>query len=123
MSEYNENSDRKTDLADGTSENRDAPVLVFNAVTEEEADVVRATLEAAGVPAFLQKASANPMLGAIDGVVDDAWINGVFVSAARAREAQDILGETPLTDEELQAAEEADPTTLEQAEERARRAK
>ena len=122
MSDYAENARQDGAPIEEAIHEGDDPVLVFSAATEEEAEIVRATLAAAGIPAFLQKASVNPMLGAIDGVVDGAWMNGVFVSTSHAMEARGILESAPMTDEDFNAAAEADPTTLEEAEERARHA-
>ena len=98
------------------------PVLVYEASTTEEFEVVRATMEAAGIPAFLKSQTVNPFFGAIDEFVDTLWHNGIYVSPANVEAAQTLLNAPPPSDEELIAQEEADPTTLEEAEERVKKA-
>ena len=122
MSDYAENAQQDGAPVEEAGHAGVDPVLVFSAATEEEAKIVRATLAAAGLPAFLQKASADPVMGAVDGVVDSAWMNGVFVSPEHAAEARQILESPPMTDEDFNAAAAADPTTLEEAEDKARHA-
>ncbi len=98
------------------------PVLVYETSTTEEFEVVRATLEAAGIPAFLKSQTVNPFFGAIDEFVDNLWHNGIYVSPANVEAAQTLLNAPSPSEEELIAEEEADPTTLAEAEERVKHA-
>lgn|GEM_PF-1880763 len=97
---------------------QEEPVLVFDAPTGEEAEVVRATLEAAGIPAILGSPTVNPVVGALDPMVDTEWTHGVFVSPSNLEAARAILNAASPTEEELAAEEEEDPTTLAEAEAR-----
>lgn len=97
------------------------PVLVFSPSTVEEAEIVRATLVAAGIPAFLKTPSGSPYLGEVDEVLGDIWLNGIYVSSADREAADAVLAAPPLSDEELSAAVDADETTLEEAEKKAKR--
>lgn len=106
--------------ARGPLDNRE-PVLLFNAASEEEADVVRATLEAAGIKATLTNAHLNSGAGMLAETVGNTPFNGVYVSQSDLEAARAVLAAPPPTDEELEAEEAADPTTLEDAEERVRR--
>lgn len=102
--------------ANDSSENL---VLVYDAPDLEAAQVVHATLEAAGIPALL----ANPDLGPAEGLLPHlglGWSHGVFVTPSHAEAARAILNAPAMTEEELVAAEEADPMTLEEAEARVR---
>jgi hypothetical protein len=81
------------------------PVVVLDADSAIEAQVAKATLEAEGIPAFVQ----TPTL-AIPGdnlVDDDNPEREVLVPAELADEAADILHTPPLSEEELTALEEA----------------
>ncbi len=98
------------------------PVLVYEASNTEEFEVVRASLEAAGIPAFLKSQTVNPVFGAIDEFVDTLWHNGIYVSPANVEAAQTLINAPALSDEELIALEEGDPTTLAEAEERVKHA-
>lgn len=100
----------------------EAPVLVFQAASNEEAEVVRATLEAAGVPAYLHHTSADIVMGATDDLLGEAWVNGVFVAASNVEAARTLLNAPMPTEAELIAAEESDPTTLAEAEAKAKNA-
>jgi hypothetical protein len=95
------------------------PVRVFQASTQEEAEVIRATLEAAGISAFLSQQSPSPVVGAIDPGVGSAWALGIYVSPADESAAREIINTLPASDEELDAEEQADTTTLQEAERRA----
>jgi hypothetical protein len=97
------------------------PVLVYDAPTGEEAEVVRATLEASGIPAILGSATVNSVVGALDPLVDTEWTHGVFVSPSNLEAARAILNAASPSEEELAAEEEADPTTLAEAEARINR--
>ena len=99
----------------------DAPVLIFQAATNEEVEVVRATLEASGITAILKTQTVHPYMGAIDATVGSMWQHGIYVSPSDAEAARAILNAPAPTEEELTAEEEADPTTLAEAEARANR--
>ena len=92
------------------------PVLIFTAVDNEEADVVRATLAAAGIPALLQSASVTAVMGAVDSVTRDTHNLGIVVAPSHVEAARALLNAPALTEEELAAEAAADPTTLAQAE-------
>jgi hypothetical protein len=102
--------------APGGTTGHDEPVLIFDAATEEEAEVVRATLTAAGIPATLLNSSLNAGAALIGEGVGDTWRNGIFVSPSNVEAARAILNAPSLSDADLIAAEEADPTTLAEAE-------
>jgi hypothetical protein len=51
-----------------------------------------------------------------------AWSDGIYVAPSNIEAARAILNAPPLTEAELMAAAEADPTTLEEAEKNARNA-
>lgn len=110
-----------TDSAAGDSANNPhpEPVLVFQASTQEEAEVVRATIEAAGIHAFLDQVAPDPVVGAVDPALGLAWRRGVYVSPANADEARALVDSITPSDEELDAEEQADTTTLQEAEARA----
>jgi hypothetical protein len=95
------------------------PVLIFQASTQEELEVVRATIEAAGIHAFLDQSSSDPVVGALDPSIDSGWRRGVYVRAADADAARALVDDMPITEAELDAEEQADPTTLLEAEQRA----
>ncbi len=98
------------------------PVLIFTAMDNEEADVVRATLAAAGIPAMLQSASVTTVMGAVDAVTRDTHNLGIVVAPSHVEAARALLNAPALTEEELAAEAAADPTTLAQAEAEVRKA-
>lgn len=109
--------------APASADTHEEPVLVYQPTTEEEADVVRATLEAAGIPAIQQLPNVHAGFGIVTETVGgDTWSDGIYVAPSNVEAARAILNAPPLTEAELIAAAEADPTTLEQAEENARNA-
>ncbi len=89
-----------------TAEEHAAPVLVFKAGNYEEAEVVRATLEAAGIEAMLQADPRNWMLGALNPAQADTGNLAVYVKPSQFEAARAILTAPPPSDEEL--AEEAE---------------
>jgi hypothetical protein len=95
------------------------PVLIFQASTQEELEIVRATIEASGIRAFLDQKSPDPIVGALDPSVGPAWRRGVYVHEADADAARALVNDLPITESELDAEEQADPTTLLEAEKRA----
>ncbi len=119
-------SDRSELSADAerkASADEHAPVLIFNAASNEEAEVVRATLEAAGIAATTQGMVINPYFGAMDAPMRDAAAMGIYVPPSQVEAAKAVLTMPPPTEEELAAEEEADPKTLEQAEAEVRNAR
>ena len=94
------------------------PVLIYDAPTEEEAEVVAATLQAAGIAAVLQNPNLSAGAGMFAEQVGDTWRNGVFVPSSQVDEARAILNAPAPSEAELIAEEEADPTTTEEAEAR-----
>lgn len=109
--------------APGSADAHEEPILVYQPATEEEADVVRATLEAAGIPAILQAPNVNAGLGILTETVGgSAWSDGIYVAPSNIEAARAILNAPTLTEAELIAAAEADPITLEEAEKNARNA-
>lgn len=102
--------------ASGATLDGQAPVLVFMAGDNEEADVVRATLAGAGIPALLQSPSITAVMGAVDRVTSDTHSLGIWVTPSQAEEARVLLNTPALSDAELAAEVDADPLTLAQAE-------
>jgi len=96
--------------------NEDAPIPVFTAATNEEAVVVCATLRAAGIAAVLQSDGLDPVMGGLDSTTRDTAAMDIYVPPSQAEVAYAILAAQAPTEEELTAEEEADPTTLEEAE-------
>lgn len=96
--------------AEEAAQNQALPVVVFRASSTEEAEVVRATLEAAGIPAALQAASLSAVFGAMEPAMSDAEALAVYVAPSQADAALQILSAPPPSDEELaQEAESAGP--------------
>jgi hypothetical protein len=98
------------------------PVLIYEAATSEEAEMIRATLAAAGIPTFQPGDTVNPYFGAIDANVDSVWMHHLYVAPSNVEAARALLGASEPTEAELIAEEEADPTTLAEAEARVRNA-
>ncbi|MDE2126299.1 MAG: hypothetical protein KGJ62_06900 [Armatimonadetes bacterium] len=94
------------------------PVAVWEAASEEEAEVVTATLQAAGIPAELERPEPTAGMGTVGEGVAAVWRNRVFVAPEQAEAARAVLSAIPFTTAELTAEEEADPETLEHAEAR-----
>ena len=122
MSELSEENPDVIAAADGLAANdtHGDPVLIFEAATGEEAEVIRATLSAAGIPTYQPGETANPYFGAIDGNIDSAWTHHLYVAPSNVEAARALLSASNPTEAELVAEEEADPTTLEEAEARVR---
>jgi hypothetical protein len=93
--------------AGGPSPEQDgeALVLVFQAASNEEAEVVSATLNASGIKAVLLSATVNPVLGGLDSPMRDTAGLGIYVMPEDLEAARALLASEPPTDEEL--AEEA----------------
>ena len=92
------------------------PVLVLDAGSQEEADIAVATLTSAGIHAFLFNPNPSAGAGRMSEPIPNTWANGVFVAPEDAEAANAILNADAPTEEELTAEEEADPTTLAEAE-------
>lgn len=105
--------------APGVPDTHEEPVLVYRAATDEEAEVVRATLEAAGIPAILQLPNVSAGAGLLTETVGgDTWSEGIYVAPSNIEAARAILNAPPPSEAELAAEAEADPTSLEEAEAR-----
>jgi hypothetical protein len=121
MSDLNPDVTAAADSAAANDPHAD-PVLIYAAASGEEAEVIRATLAAAGIPTFQPGDTANPYFGAIDANVDSVWMHHLYVAPSDAEAARAVLSAATPTEDELTAEEEADPTTLEEAEARVRNA-
>jgi len=87
------------------------PVLIYRASSENEAKVVIATLEAEGIAAFT--GSPNFVLPQRSFVVnDDIDDMDIFVLEDKVEAAKAVLN-TPISEDELMEAEEADPNKSE----------
>lgn len=89
---------------------------MFTAGNNEEADVVRATLASAGIAALLQSASITTVMGAVDATTRDTNDLGIYVAPSNVEAARALLNAPALSDAELTAEVDADPTTLAEAE-------
>lgn len=96
-------------------------VVVYHATDLEDAKVVCATLEAAGIPTALENPDPGPASGMLPHL-GISWMHDVYVSASNVEAARAILNAPPPTEEELIAEEEADMMTLEEAEARVKHA-
>jgi hypothetical protein len=96
-------------------------VFVANAPDQQTAEMIVATLEAAGIEAILQHESIGPAEGLMPYLGLD-WNRGVAVPVEQEAEARAILEASAPTEEELIAEEAEDPVTLEEAEARVRNA-
>ncbi|MCW3101134.1 MAG: putative prokaryotic signal transducing protein [Chthonomonadaceae bacterium] len=121
MSDLNPDVTAAADVTAANDPHAD-PVLIYEASTGEEAEMIRATLAAAGIPTFQPGDTANPYFGAIDANVDSVWMHHLYVAPSNVEAARALLNTSAPTEEELIAEAEADPTTLEEAEARARNA-
>jgi|SRR5579872_2675154 len=84
----------------------DAPVVVLHAGTANEARIAEATLQAEGIPAFVQPPDTIlPQYGTV--IDDDNPELDVLVPAAAAERAAAILNQPPFSEDELAAIEEA----------------
>lgn len=92
-------------------------VLVHSAPNDESARIVKAALEAAGILAWLQHPDGLPGAGLLPHLAV-GWSYGVLVHQNDKERADEVLVGSMPTEEELIAEEEADPTSLEEAEKR-----
>lgn len=81
-----------------------APVVVYRSAGQLGAEVVRAKLEAAGIPVMLAYDSGSTVLGL---TVDGLGEVRVLVPAHLAEEARALLEELPLEDLPPEGGEEA----------------
>ena len=95
----------------GTAHNE--PVLIASPQSQEEAEVIRATLDAEGIVATLQVPAPNVN----NETFGELGLTGVYVAASDAEAAQAILNQTPPTEDEL-SDEALEGETLEEAEAR-----
>ncbi len=97
----------------------DEYVLAYDAPDYETGEIVCATLIAEGIHAIM----ANPEIGPAANVIPalgNTWTHSVYVAPGDLESARQIISATPPSEEELAAAQAADPTTLEQAEKNVR---
>ncbi len=94
-------------------------VLVYDAPDQVTAEVICATLEAAGITAVIPHTTIGPGSGLLPHL-GLAWSRSVTVPASQVEAAQAILQAHFPSDAELTAEEEADSLTLEEAEARVR---
>jgi hypothetical protein len=94
-------------------------VLIYDAPDQTTAEIVCATLQAAGIEAVVQHQHRGPASGMLPylGLADS---RGVLVSESDEGAAHALLQALEPTEEELAAEAEDDETTLEQAEAAAR---
>lgn len=92
-------------------------ILVYDAPDLQSGEIVRATLEAAGIHAVIQNARLGPGDGEMT-FLGMAWGHSVYVASADVEAAREVLNTPQMSEEELAAQEEADPMTLEEAEAR-----
>ena len=91
------------------------PVLIASPQSQEEAEMIRATLDAAGITATLEIPAPNVN----NETFGEVGLSGVYVAASDAEEAQAILNAVPPTEDEL-SDEAMAGETLEEAEARVR---
>ena len=103
---------------DGLESSADV-VAVYDAPDETTAQVVCATLQAAGIPARIKNERRGDVAGFLP-YLALAVGYGVVVAASDADAARAILLEQEPTEEELAAEVDADETSLEEAEARVR---
>ena len=75
------------------------PVVVLEANSAVEAQVAEATLEAAGIPAYVS--GTQSLVPNVDAFGDEPPESEVLVAAEDAERARAILGEGALSDQEL----------------------
>ena len=93
----------------------EALVLVYDAPDQTTAELVCATLQAAGMRAVVQNQYAGPAAGMLP-YLGLAYSRGVLVPASEAEAARALLAAQEPTEEEFEAEVEADTMTLEEAE-------
>ncbi len=99
----------------------DEMVLIYDAPDQSTAEIVCATLQAAGIRATVQSPHRGPAAGMMPYLgLSDA--RGVLVAPTDVPAARAVLGALEPTEEELAAEEEADPMSLEEAEARVKEA-
>ncbi len=94
-------------------------VSIYDAPDQVTAEVVCATLEAAGIEAVVANTTTGPASGLLPHL-GLGWSRGVSVPVSQAEAARALLQTHSPSDAELTAEEEADTLTLEEAEARVR---
>lgn len=98
-------------------------VPVYDASDHETAEIVLATLQSAGIPAVLHRAPPDPSDRDLPTLfLGQSWPHRILTPPELAAVARRVLEEHALSEEELIAEEQADPRTVEQAEEEVRNA-
>lgn len=95
-------------------------IAVYDAPDQSTAELVVATLKAAGIAAVLPHQNIGPASGVLPHL-GLAWSRNVLVPASQAEAALEVLATLAPTDAELEAEFEADTMTLEEAEARVKR--
>ena len=90
-------------------------VPVFDSPDYEAAEIVCATLASEGIHGVMQNPLPNPGSNEL-APLGMTWSHAVYVPPDEVEAARAILNAPPPTDEELAAAQAADPTTIEEAE-------
>jgi hypothetical protein len=93
----------------------EALVLVYDAPDQTTAELVCATLQAAGMQAVVPHRYMGPAAGMLP-YLGLTYRRGVLVPASEADASRALLAAQELTEEELAAEVEADTMTLEEAE-------
>ncbi len=94
-------------------------ILIYEAPNQTTAELVCATLKAAGIEAAVPHETLGPAAGMLPHF-GWAWSRGVAVPVSQEEAARAILQAAMPTEAELTAEEEADDLTLEEAEARVR---
>ena len=90
-------------------------VVVYDAPDQATAELVAATLKAAGISALLPHRYQGPASGILPHL-GLTWSRTVLVPASQVRAAEEALAALAPTEAELTAQVEADTMTLEEAE-------
>ncbi len=96
-------------------------VLIYDAPDQTTAEIVCATLHAAGIQAVIQSQYRAPAAGLMT-YLGQSEPRGVLVAASDVLPARTILEAPSPTEEELTAEQEANPLTLAEAEARVKNA-
>lgn len=99
----------------------DEMVLIYDAPDQTTAEIVCATLHAAGIHAAIQSQYRAPAAGMMT-YLGQSEPRGVLVATSDVPAARTILEAPSPTEQELTAEQEANPMTLEEAEARVKNA-
>lgn len=94
-------------------------VLIYDAPDQSTAELVCATLEAAGIAAVVAHTTMGPAVGVLP-YLGLGWSRSVSVPLSQVEAARAVLQADMPSEAELIAEQEADPLTLEEAEARVR---